>query len=365
VKIAYLLGKLDTGGTERLLLDVFQYPKEQNFEIIGVYRKKGQLEQDFLNSGGNIYKLEPKHRIDLLYLLKLRKLLKQHNIQIAHAQQPLDAILAYLSTVGTKIKVVLTLHGFGYGYSKLFLFLRKIAMKLVNLRIFVSYYQLKDFSLKFPFLKTKLNNVVYNGLLLKKYERTPESAIRQEFNIKGDMALMGCVGNFNAGRNQLYLCEFLYELNKIRPEFNFFFIGEKNEKEPWRYDRCVEYCKSNNLSNVIFTGLRNDITLILKQLNAFIYHSDHDTFGIAVIEAIAAGIPVFVNDWDVMLEITDNGKLANIYHSKEELMSILIDFMNHSDKYKNNALLASRIVREKFSIEQHINSLINAYSNLL
>ena len=36
-----------------------------------------------------------------------------------------------------------------------------------------------------------------------------------------------------------------------------------------------------------------------------------------MVEAVASGVPTFVNDWVVMREITDNGKLARLYMSKD------------------------------------------------
>ena len=85
------------------------------------------------------------------------------------------------------------------------------------------------------------------------------------------------------------------------------------------YDECVTYCQQNSLlDKVSFLGSRDDVPTILQQLDAFVYATDHDTFGIGVVEAMAVGIPVFVNDWEVMTEITDNGKFATLYKSKDE-----------------------------------------------
>lgn len=365
MKVAYILGKLDTGGTEKLALDIFSYLPINGIEFVGIYRKDGQLTNEFSATGIPVYKIPVKNVFDILYFFRLRKLLIQLKVDIAHAHQPIDALLVYFATIGSKTKTVFSLHGFGTGYGRLYNLLRNIALKIVNLRIFVSNSQFEIFAAKFPWLKNMRNCIVHNGFLNDKFNKPAESDIRREFNISEDKVLMGSVGNFNSGRNQLFICQVLSDLNKKFSDFHFFFVGERNPRETWRFDQCVDFCKANNLANVHFTGTRSDVPSILGQLDAFVYHSDHDTFGIAVIEAMAAGISVFVNNWKAMLEITENGEYANIYCSKDELLKLLIDFIEHPGEFKNAALKSSKLVREKYSIKFHIKNLHSAYSELL
>lgn len=82
-----------------------------------------------------------------------------------------------------------------------------------------------------------------------------------------------------------------------------------------------------------------------------------------MVEAIAAGLPTFVNDWPVMTEITDNGKLAHIYKTKdpEDLLRIFNDFLQNRETYAQEALKNADVVRDKFSIEKHMTALSGVY----
>ena len=71
-------------------------------------------------------------------------------------------------------------------------------------------------------------------------------------------------------------------------------------------DFVLKYCEDNNLDNVYFLGGRGDVPALLKVMDGFVYSSVHDTFGIAVVEAMAAGLPVVVNDYEVMKEVCGN-----------------------------------------------------------
>ena len=51
MKTAIVLGSLNRGGTETLMLDLCQNLKKKDFDAVGIYRKGGVLEQEFQQSG--------------------------------------------------------------------------------------------------------------------------------------------------------------------------------------------------------------------------------------------------------------------------------------------------------------------------
>jgi len=176
------------------------------------------------------------------------------------------------------------------------------------------------------------------------------------------------VGNFVPGHDQATVCRFLSLLNEQNLNFNFLFIGAKDKNSPQFYDKCVDFCNKHGLNEkVVFTGSRSDVPELLSCLDLFIYSSNYDGFGIAVIEAIASGIPVFVNDLDVMKEITDNGKRAILFRTKDEsdLMYKFMQFFEDQEilnyRAKENAAWAKR----KFGIQLYIEKLHQVYRKVV
>jgi len=365
MKVAYLLGSLSRGGTETLLLDVFKNASKANFDFLGIHRKTGALQADFYATGISFFHLSPKFPFDIVYFYKLRKLLKREKINVVHAQQSLDTLYARIACLGTKIKVVQTLHGYDNLTDKKNK-LMSLAFKLTDKNIFVSNFQREYYTKKYK-LKPEKQVTVYNGTSFNKFDfkyNTPD--FLQNFSPSAKLK-MAMVGNFVRVREQNSVCKFLKLLYDKGVAFNFYFIGKKNEAEPWRYDDCVQYCAENGLNDCVhFLGSRDDVPAILQNIDAFIYSTDHDTFGIAVIEAIAVGLPVFVNDWGVMQEITNNGEWATIYKTKDEqdLLKKVLVFLQYKEKYQVKAQKTAEKVREKFSIEKHINELSKVYNNL-
>ena len=385
MRIAYLLGSLNRGGTETLLLDVFKNAGKNNLNAIGLYRKSGVLENDFKESGLQIYKV---HALNFIgYILQLRKQLLESNINIAHAQQPVDALYAWLACSGTEIKVILTIHGYDYNENKLGRWIFQFIIKYTDANIFVSDTQLKYYQQKYH-LNPDKQRVVFNGISFDKLDvfdsgRVIDSSasdsnssqrlndaksLRDELQLSPITLLLGTVGNFNEVRDQMVTCRFLKLLYEQKVDFHFVFVGKRTDKVPQLYDDCVRFCEQNNLSDrVSFLGSRNDVPSILNQLDAFLYSSDHDTFGIAVVEAMAVGIPVFVNDWDVMKEITGNGKYATLYKTRDEydLLREFMLFLQNKAVYQEKADEAALFVRKQYSIEKHIDELKKVYNKMI
>ena len=366
IKIAYLFGSLNRGGAETLFLDTFKNSDFAKFDFIGIHRKGGDLKEDFYQTNKRMYRLSPRGFWDFSYFYKLRTLLRKEKVKIVHAQQYLDAFYAWIACAGTGIKIIQTFHGYDNLSSKkekLLLFIAKHTDK----NIFVSNFQKKYYLGKYK-LDEKKQIVVYNGISFKKINATSTVVSPVIPDIKQEELLLGSVGNFVSGRDQLTICKFLNLLNQEGVEFRFVFVGAKSASKSALYDECVEYCNNLGLKDkVYFLGSRNDVPDILRQLDAFIYSSDHDTFGIAVVEAIASGIPVFVNDWEVMTEITQNGKFAVLYKTKDEydLLSKFKLYLKNKEQYKEGALIASQSVQDLYSIKNFIDKLNEVYTNVL
>ncbi|MDR3327841.1 MAG: glycosyltransferase family 4 protein [Prevotellaceae bacterium] len=364
MKIAYLLGALRPGGTETLLLDIFRNAKTAEYQFIGIHRKTGEHKEAFYATGQKLYRLAPRFPFDPMYLYRLRKLIITNNIDIIHAQQTLDTFYGWLATVGLKIKVVQTFHGFDY-FKKKSPFLSFMA-KHTDKNLFVSNYQRNYYTKKYK-LNPEKQQTVYNGIAFEKIDKWKELTPLFEDDYKG--LLTGSVGNFTDVRSQIIICRTLKLMAEKGVDFRFVFAGSRIDSQAYLYEECIDFCKKNNLLNtkVFFLGIRDDVPNILKQLDVFIYSTNHDSFGIAVIEAIAAGIPVFVNDWEVMLEITENGKFATIFETNNEndLCEKFLLFLHDTKSCENRVTENAATIRQKFSIKQHINELGKQYELML
>lgn len=362
MRVLYQLGSLNRGGTETLILDFLRNLKDSSIVPYLVYRKSGNLEND-------ISKLELlKKKISnnpLIYIVELILFVKQNKIELIHSQQPIDALYALVIRWVLRIKVVYTMHSFDYNFNKFESVLLHFVFKKSNLNVFVSEYQKEYFKSKYK-LKPERIQRVYNGIDVRKFSnRLIKDNLRIDLGVKEDEMLLAMVGNFVPVRNQMPICRFFKLLNQVQNRCHLVFVGSKVDKYNYMYDDCVEYCSTNNLSNKVhFLGSRNDVPDILAQIDAFIYSTQHDTFGIAVVEAMIAGKPVFVNDWHIMKEITGNHAFIYATNNEKDLFEKFNVFLENKELTTDRVLKARNFAIDNFSIQAHINSLTEVYSKL-
>ena len=370
INISFAIGALHRGGAETLLLNIFKSRIPDDFSVNLIHRKDGPLKNEFKVTNKNIFHL-PVGKNYFTYLIRLRRILIKNNIQIIHAHQPIDVIYAKIASLGLDIKILLTLHGFNNLFTtEIARFILKKSLNLTNKNIYVS-----DFLRTYYTSKYNLNKynqvVIYNGISFTNRISPNKIAvykIRNELKIGKDVLLLGTVGNFNEVRNHYFICKFINLLKQSNINFHFVFIGAKVNYAPHLYDNCIDYCIQNNLNQqVSFLGAMTNIQTLLPQLDAFIYSSKQDTFGMAVVEAIAEGVPVFVNDWEVMLEINNNKNLMTIFKTNDELdlLNKFKKYIENKSVFIDNAKKASEFVRMNFSIDKHILELGKLYKSIL
>lgn len=368
MKVAYFIGSLNRGGTETLVLDTFRKHHIAPFDIILVYRNEGDLSDDYRATGVPMFRIKPGG-IKIGYVTRLRRLLKREGVNVLHTQTLWNALLGVFCTSFSEIKLVASFHGFITQFTNRLI--APFVMLGADSKVFVSEYEREWYLKHVLFTCEKRSHVVYNGIDFSKFDKLyPAPAFLDKYEAgSGGTVRMVTVGNFVRGRSQHFLCEVMKAYRDSGgTRICLYLIGKQSPNEPERYDDCLNYCRENGLldSSVFFLGGRSDVPAILQHVDAFVYSSDYDTFGIAVVEAMASGIPVIVNDWVVMKEITDNGNLAALYRTQnvEDCLSKLYEMEGHIEERKTMAERVAGIVRQRYSIENHIAHLSEVYNSL-
>ena len=371
IKVAYLMGSFNRGGAEALMLDVFNNAHTANYDMMCVHRNCGVLYNSFLQTRVPLYYLSPHKRGVIRYLIDLRKLLLCEQVNIVHAQYWIDALYGWLASMGTPIRVVNTYHGF-YTMRGWRGFLCRMSLRLVDIACFVSNYE-KQWFLKHCHFSNAKAQTLYNGIEFSKIMAVKPS---DEFTNRPMGIRLAMVGNFVSVRSQIIICKAIKNLKERGDtNFDFYFIGRRDDKEVWRYDECVQYCEKYKLTNVHFMGSQGDVPSLLKVMDGFVYSTAHDSFGIAVIEAIAAELPIVVNDWPVMKEVCNLGlprnnnairffRTEDVEDCAQQIAELINDFKNKSDKLHNDCEQASAAVRHKYDIKTYIHHLESIYNNI-
>jgi len=248
MKVAFLLGTLNRGGTETLLLDVLNHSAGNSFEAFCVYRNEGTFSKDFHAANAVMYMLTPGSVWNTLpYLRKLRKLFLTEKPDVIHAQQSLDAVYASMASAGLAIKVVQTFHGYDFEAGFLSRLMIWVSMWLCDRNIFVSNSQLGYYRRRYPSAKKSKQVKVYNGINFNKFDTVSGNTKQSGYDSDNGGLKIGMVGNFVPVRDQMTICRFLLLLHKAGVDFTFLFIGGKDEANPTLFNYCFPFCTINDL----------------------------------------------------------------------------------------------------------------------
>lgn len=364
MKVLLLLGGLPKGGAETLVLDICRNSKKAGLDVVMVSFGGGVLLNEFTNSGIPFYLIENRHLLDFKAIFRFRTIVKKENISLIHSHSETGLLIAIIATIGLHIRKILHYHGFDFnGFS----LVRKILYWYLSRRVDCNLAVSKSFMNEIQNIKYFKNaphfRYLYNGIDFNKF-RTKEGSLKEELNISDNSLLFGMIGNFNWGRDQMFVCANMLHIFAKYKDIFFVFVGNKVPYQPYFFENCISFCESHNIRNrCFFLENRIDVANILNSLDAFVYASKTDTFGIALVEAMYLNKIVLVNDIPAFLEVTNNGKYAFLYETKND-----DDFLRKIEKLiiTNEIKVSSKQwVEENFSIDKHIFNLKRIYSEVL
>lgn len=367
MKILHFLDTVNRGGAETLVLDVCRNAEKAGLNVIFANAGGGALENDFVNSGVKIFRLQRRLPLDLMLVSDLRKIIFAEKVDIIHTHQAVEALHARAATLRTKTKVVLTHHGIVPDRKNLLatkFLLSRVAHNIVVGREAKNIYE-REFKFHFP----PATSVIYNGVDERRLKPSGKD-FRNELKISGDALLLGMVGNFYAEprKDQMTLCRALPEIFREMPHAHCVFAGKVFAGAEEKFDECVRFCQKHGIEErVHFLGGRDDIPDVLAATNVFVCSSLAEGLPIAVNEAMLAGIPTVVSDILPLMEASNNGEFAVVFKTQnaEDLSVKVLNLLKNVNAREDLASRALKFAHENFSITAHLENLKKLYNEII
>ena len=114
---------------------------------------------------------------------------------------------------------------------------------------------------------------------------------------------------------------------------------------------------------VILLGDRSDVPDILSAMNAYVMASHTEGFSNAILEAMAAGLPIVATTVGGNAEALQDGELGLLVepHNHIALASAMHKIMNNQELRQKLSIAAALNVRRKYSVESMVNSYLELY----
>lgn len=366
IRILFLLVGLNRGGKERLVLDLCNHiDGETTDQSYLLSMGGGGFAGDVASARYPHFECRRFLPVDLRVVAKIRSIVLKYRIDVVHAHEAVEGLHAFLAVRRLKTKVVLSYHGYESSIKA-----RRVLRFLiprVSLNLAVSKAFLADLEKKLGY-DCRDFRILHNGIDPSRLAGGLPT-LRQELQIGGNEFLFGTVANFLRGKDPLTICRALGRLSDRSSQLvKFVFVGQRYDEFAQNYDKCVEYLAEKGISDrVFFLGGRADIANVLRSLDAVVFSSVQETFGIAVVEALLARTPVFVSDIGAFREVTNGGKYALTYPPSDDgaLAMLMEGFVDTNGRKAYNIEEASSWALDNFSIRAIYLRLRGYYSQLL
>jgi glycosyltransferase involved in cell wall biosynthesis len=153
--------------------------------------------------------------------------------------------------------------------------------------------------------------IVYHGLDLAKFRVPGEvrKRVRREFGFADDALVVGIVGRLEPGKGHVEFLRMAGQVARQVPQSAFLVVGSPTRGEEFRAEPIFRLAQELNLgSRLVFAGFRQDIPAVLSAMDVFAFPSRAEAFGLVLIEAMAAGVPVVSTASDGVLDIVVDGE---------------------------------------------------------
>lgn len=365
MKVLHTIWHLSQGGAQTYLLGLCNGLSEQGIDSVVVnLSNDAVLESVFEESGIPVKKVGMKSQVDLKSFPELFRVLKEVDADVVHCHNTM--YLSYWALMLLGIPVVLTEHGGEFlndGFRTYFFY--RVWGRHLRMTISISHFMQDYLVNKFPFM-SKRSRAIPNGIDLQWVDRH-EPMNDDELTGLGltpNVKRVGIVGRLAPQKDIELFIQTARELLRKQSDVEFVIVGTGDELA--RLRRAVhEYGIERN---VFFLGYREDALRILKRLDVFLFTSSWEPFGLVLIEAMAAGVPVVsARVRGASDEIITHGMDGYVVPSRDprELARTVGGLLVDDGKRNEMVERARKVVEGRYSLKRNVVEVAEVYRSVV
>lgn len=204
--------------------------------------------------------------------------------------------------------------------------------------------------------------IVYNGVETGKFDRRLDrQALRRELGVSAETTLIVNVGRLTPPKNQQMLLRVARRCKGVLP-VRFAVVGH-GELE----DELAQTAEELEVEGQVrFLGLRHDIPEILLSADIFCYTSLREGFPNALLEAMAAGLPIVTTHFpgaDELIAHERNGLVVPL-GDEVAMTDALRRYVETPELAARYGACAAKTARQKFSISRMVENTLALYHSI-
>jgi glycosyltransferase involved in cell wall biosynthesis len=306
MRIVHVITSINRGGAENHLLDLALAQRSRGFKVFVFYLKgDGYWRLKLESQGVKVFNLHLKFYGDIFPIFRLKALFSNIKPDIVHAHMPPAEVYSYLSLAfcSSRPYFIISKHNderfydgpFSKVISKM---IASKSKKIIAISNAVHSYFRSVFNSESIQIKT-----IHYGLDTTIYQSVSNSEVlnfRKSFFVGPDVILFGTIARL-ASQKSLDTLLKAFALYKNQSTFpsKLMVVGA---------GPLEDFLKKISLDlgisqDVIWTGFRDDIPIVMNSFDVFMLTSKYEGFGLVLLEAMAASKPIIATSVSAIPEI--------------------------------------------------------------
>lgn len=300
--------------------------------------------------------------------VKIREVAVQYDLDIVHAHYAIPyATCAYLAremlkAAGRSVKTITTLHGTDItlvGMMPSFFEITRFSIAMSDAITAVSDFLRRETVEAFRIEKPI--DVIHNFVDCNEFRPGRSAGIRERYAPRGEHLLIH-VSNFRKVKNIPTILDVLVEVRKVQ-NARLLLVGDGPEFEA--VERGVA---ERGLGDaVVFLGDQEFIADILPAADVFLLPSEHESFGLAALEAMSCGVPPVTSNIGGLREVIRDGETGFLLdpHDVGGMRDVVVRLLEDGEWRRQVGLKARERAKRDFGRDKVVAEYLKLYERIL
>jgi glycosyltransferase involved in cell wall biosynthesis len=348
------------GGVPRHVLDLVQLLDGDHYEI-DVACPRASLLWSYLQRRSNVQLHEiasnrAMSRADGQSWRRLLALVRRADLIHAHSSKAGFLTRFAVAALGRTASCVFTPHGWSFwavggAEARFYRALERVAARWCRTILAVSDYEYRN-GLANGIGRPAQYRVVHNGIDLRRFAQSPAP-------VNGRIVM---VGRLSAPKRQDCAVQAAAALRQQYPHLELLLVGDG----PQRSQVEALVARLGLSRTVRLLGTRDDIPQLLSHASCLLLASDYEACPLAVIEAMAAGVPVVATRVGGVPEIVESGHSGLLVESQGsgQLARALAELLDDPHRARAMGDAGRRAAHERFSSTRMVTEIREVYEEV-
>lgn len=365
-RLAYVVNSLNPGGTERLVIDMsLAFATDYDVRVLCL-DEPGSWAGRLRSEGVPVYCLWRQPGLDLAMPIRLARHFRRFGTHIVHAHQCTPWFYAALSRLLYPApRLLFQEHGrfFPEVENRMRALVNRLLVRRLTHRFIAVSDDIRGRLRKYEGLDRDPIEVVYNGVKLGAPLTTQaRESLRRELGYDAGNFVVGTAGRFDPIKNLPMLVGGLARAAARNDAIRGLLVGDG----PVFADIQFRAREAGLSERVRLTGYRDDARQLIQCMDLFVLSSYSEGTSMALLEAMAAGIPVVVTGVGGNPEVVTGGETGWVVASGtvEELTAAILEAASDAPKRTRLAEGGRRRFEARYAFDRMIGNYRALYQSL-